>query len=142
MYRSALLHDIGKIAIPDAVLNKPARLTDEEFEIMKKHTIWGREILSELKFLPQADLGASYHHEHYDGTGYPFGMKGEELPLITRIISAADALDAMNSNRCYRKHCDKDYIIGEFEKGAGTQFDPQVAQTVVQLIREEKIVVL
>lgn len=142
IYRSALLHDIGKIAIPDAVLNKPARLTDEEFEIMKKHTIWGREILSELKFLPQADLGASYHHEHYDGTGYPFGMKGEELPLITRIISAADALDAMNSNRCYRKHCDKDYIIGEFEKGAGTQFDPQVAQTVVQLIREEKIVVL
>ena len=137
-----LLHDIGKIAIPDAVLNKPARLTDEEFEIMKKHTIWGREILSELKFLPQADLGASYHHEHYDGTGYPFGLKGEELPLITRIISAADALDAMNSNRCYRKHCDKDYIIGEFEKGAGTQFDPQVAKTVVQLIREEKIVVL
>ena len=124
------------------MLNKPARLTDEEFEIMKKHTIWGREILSELKFLPQADLGASYHHEHYDGTGYPFGLKGEELPLITRIISAADALDAMNSNRCYRKHCDKDYIIGEFEKGAGTQFDPQVAKTVVQLIREEKIVVL
>lgn len=141
IYRSALLHDIGKIAVPDAVLNKPAHLTDEEYEIMKKHTLWGREILSELKFLPQADLGASYHHERYDGKGYPFGLKGEELPLMTRIISVADALDAMTSNRCYRRHCDRDYVISEFEKGAGSQFDPDIANVVVALIREGRIAV-
>lgn len=123
------------------MLNKPAHLTDEEYEIMKKHTLWGREILSELKFLPQADLGASYHHERYDGKGYPFGLKGEELPLMTRIISVADALDAMTSNRCYRRHCDRDYVISEFEKGAGSQFDPDIANVVVALIREGRIAV-
>lgn len=141
IYTSALMHDIGKIAIPDDILNKPARLTDEEYEIMKKHTIWGREILSGLEFLPQADLGASYHHERYDGKGYPYGMLGEDLPMMARIISAADALDAMSSNRCYRKHCEESYIIGEFEKGAGKQFDAKVAQTVVALIKEGRIVV-
>ena len=141
IYRSGLLHDIGKIAVPDAVLNKPERLTDEEYEVMKKHTVWGREILSGLEFLPQADLGATYHHERYDGSGYPYGMHGEELPEMVRIISAADALDAMNSNRCYRKHCDRDYIIGEFRKGAGKQFDAGVAQAVVALIEEGRITV-
>lgn len=139
IYRSALMHDIGKIAVPDALLNKPERLTDEEYEIMKKHTIWGREILAGLKFLPQADLGACYHHECYDGSGYPNGLSGEEVPLTARIISVADALDAMNSNRCYRKQCDKDYIISEFEKGAGRQFDAELVQIVVKLIREGKI---
>ena len=138
---ASALHDIGKIAVPDAVLNKPERLTDEEYEVMKKHTVWGREILSGLEFLPQADLGATYHHERYDGSGYPYGMHGEELPEMVRIISAADALDAMNSNRCYRKHCDRDYIIGEFRKGAGKQFDAGVAQAVVALIEEGRITV-
>ena len=91
--------------------------------------------------MPQADLGATYHHERYDGSGYPYGMHGEELPEMVRIISAADALDAMNSNRCYRKHCDSDYIIGEFRKGAGKQFDAGVAQAVVALIEEGRITV-
>lgn len=141
IYRSAFLHDIGKIAVSDAVLNKPARLTDEEYGIMKNHTVWGGQILSGLEFLPQADMGAVYHHERYDGKGYPYGIKGEELPWMVRIISAADSLDAMNSNRCYRKHCDKDYIIGEFEKGAGTQFDKSVAETVITLIEEGRIVI-
>ena len=141
IYRSAFLHDIGKIAVPDAVLNKPAKLTDEEYGIMKNHTVWGGQILSGLEFLPQADMGAVYHHERYDGKGYPYGIKGEELPWMVRIISAADSLDAMNSNRCYRKHCDKDYIIGEFEKGAGTQFDKSVAETVITLIEEGRIVI-
>lgn len=102
--------------MPDAVLNKPERLTDEEYDIMKKHTVWGREILSGLAFLPKADLGAAYHHERYEGGGYPYGIKSSELPEMVRIISAADALDAMNSNRCYRKQCDREYIIGEFER--------------------------
>lgn len=141
IYRSALMHDIGKIAIPDSILNKPARLSDEEYQIMKTHTTWGKEILSELKFLPQADLGANYHHEHYDGSGYPYGLSGEELPLMARIISAADALDAMNSNRCYRNQCVTDYIIREFEKGAGTQFDKEIADVVITLIKKGKIVV-
>ncbi|RHK56620.1 HD-GYP domain protein [Lachnospira eligens] len=108
---------------------------------MKNHTVWGGQILSGLEFLPQADMGAVYHHERYDGKGYPYGIKGEELPWMVRIISAADSLDAMNSNRCYRKHCDKDYIIGEFEKGAGTQFDKSVAETVITLIEEGRIVI-
>lgn len=140
IYRSALLHDIGKIAVPDAILNKPARLTDEEYAIMKNHTIWGKEILCGLSFLPQADIGASYHHERYDGSGYPYGLKGDELPEFARIISAADALDAMNSNRCYRKHCDKDYIIHEFEKGSGSQFDEKIAGIVIHLIKEGQII--
>lgn len=140
IYRSALLHDIGKIAVPDAVLNKPSRLTDGEYELMKKHTIWGKEILAGLEFLPQADMGAAYHHERFDGKGYPYGIKGDKSPDIVRIISAADSLDAMSSNRCYRRHCDKDYIISEFEKGAGTQFDADVAQVVVGLIKEGRII--
>lgn len=139
IYRSALLHDIGKIAIPDAILKKTSRLTDEEYAIMKTHPVWGKKILAGLSFLPQADYGASYHHERYDGKGYPEGIRTDELPAIVKIISAADALDAMNSNRCYRKHCSRSYIIGEFEKGSGTQFDPEVAQTVIELIRSGQI---
>lgn len=119
LYRSALLHDIGKISVPDAILNKPSCLTDEEFSIMKQHTVWGRKILAGIEFLPQADVGASYHHERYAGGGYPTGVPSAELPEIVRIISAADALDAMSSDRCYRKKCDKDYIISEFRKNSG-----------------------
>lgn len=141
IYRSALLHDIGKIAIPDAILNKPAGLTEEEYEVMKTHTVWGRKILAGLKFLPQADYGASYHHERYDGKGYPEGIHTGELPQIVAIISAADALDAMNSNRCYRKHCGKDYIIEEFKKGSGTQFDPHVTEVVIRLVEEGEITI-
>ena len=141
IYRSALLHDIGKIAVPDKVLNKPGKLTNEECDIMKKHTVWGGEILEGLEFLPQADLGAIYHHERFDGTGYPYGIKSGTLPRMVRIISAADSLDAMNSNRCYRKQCDREYIIGEFVKGAGKQFDKEVADTVVRLIEDGKIVI-
>ena len=139
IYRSALLHDIGKIAIPDAILKKTSRLTDEEYAIMKTHPVWGKKILAGFSFLPQADYGASYHHERYDGKGYPEGIRTDDLPYIVRIISAADALDAMNSNRCYRKQCSRNYIISEFEKGSGTQFDPEVAETVIYLIEEGKI---
>ena len=139
LYRSALLHDIGKISVPDAILNKPSRLTEEEFAIMKQHTVWGRKILAGIEFLPQADAGASYHHERYAGGGYPTGVPSAELPEIVRIISAADALDAMSSDRCYRKKCDKDYIIGEFRKNSGKQFDPAIADIVIQLIQSGEI---
>lgn len=136
IYRSALLHDIGKIAVPDMILNKPGRLTQEEYDIMKMHTIWGGEILNDLEFLPQADQGAIYHHERVDGKGYPYGIKEDRIPKMVRIISAADSLDAMNSNRCYRKQCDKEYIVGEFRKGAGSQYDKDVAMTVISMIEK------
>ena len=137
----ALLHDIGKIAVPDAILNKPSRLTDEEFDIMKQHTVWGRKILEGLEFLPQADCGASYHHERFDGKGYPAGLKGGQLPEMVWIISVADALDAMGSDRCYRGHCDRDYIIGEFRKLSGTQFEPAAVKAVVELLESGEIAV-
>lgn len=139
LYRSALLHDIGKIGVPDAILNKPSRPTDEEFALMKQHTVWGRKILEGLEFLPQADYGASYHHERYDGKGYPAGLKGGDLPEMVWIISAADALDAMSSDRCYRRHCDKDYIIHEFQKWSGKQFEPAAAKAVVELLESGAI---
>lgn len=139
IYRSALLHDIGKIAVPDMILNKPGRLTDEEYNIMRKHTVWGGEILKDLEFLPDADKGAIYHHERIDGKGYPYGIKADELPELVRIISAADSLDAMSSNRCYRKQCDKQYIIDEFKKGAGRQFDNEVAHIVISLIEKGEL---
>ena len=95
LYRSALLHDIGKIAVPDAILNKPSRLTDEEFDIMKQHTVWGRKILEGLEFLPQADCGASYHHERFDGKGYPAGLKGGQLPFYL-LLGGMMLLDGVN----------------------------------------------
>ena len=133
--RAGLLHDIGKIAVPDAILNKSSRLTDAEADVMRQHTLWGKKILAGLEFLPQADLGASYHHERYDGTGYPAGLMGEDLPRMVWVIAAADALDAMSSNRCYRKRCDLDYILSEFERGRGTQFSPEVADAVIDLLK-------
>ena len=126
IYRSAILHDIGKIAVPDMIL-------------MRKHTVWGGEILKDLEFLPDADKGAIYHHERIDGKGYPYGIKADELPELVRIISAADSLDAMSSNRCYRKQCDKQYIIDEFKKGAGRQFDNEVAHIVISLIEKGEL---
>ena len=137
----ALLHDIGKLAEPDAILNTPSRLTDEEFDIMKQHTVWGRKILEGLEFLPQADCGASYHHERFDGKGYPAGLKGGQLPEMVWIISVADALDAMGSDRCYRGHCDRDYIIGEFRKLSGTQFEPAAVKAVAELLESGEIAV-
>lgn len=139
LYRSGLLHDIGKIAIPDAILKKTDRLTDEEYTVMKTHPAWGRKILAGLEFLPGVAQGAGSHHERYDGRGYPDGVSTRDLPETVRILSAADALDAMNSNRCYRRHCTRDYILGELRKGSGTQFDPEVAAVVVKLIEDGKI---
>lgn len=132
----ALLHDIGKIAVSDAILNKPGRLTKEEFEIMKTHTTAGATILKDLTILKNVDLGAKYHHERYDGTGYPNGLKGEEIPLEGRIIGLADAFDAMNSDRVYRKHLSPRTIHKELEKGSGTQFDPQLVEAFLPIADE------
>jgi HD-GYP domain-containing protein (c-di-GMP phosphodiesterase class II) len=140
IYYIALLHDCGKIGVPDNILGKPGRLTDEEFQIIKSHTVRGGEILSRFKSLENAHEGALYHHERYDGNGYPQGLKGEEIPLIARMICVADSFDAMNSNRVYRKKISSEYIIDELKKNSGTQFDPKIANIMLELIAEGKIV--
>lgn len=128
----ALLHDIGKIGIKDSVLNKPDKLTGEEYEQMKQHTTIGAEILKELTSLPNVEYGAKYHHERYDGSGYPQGLSGEEIPIEARIIGVADAFDAMNSRRVYRDVCDEDYVFNELVRGRGTQFDPVMVDALLR----------
>lgn len=139
IYYVALLHDCGKIGVPDNILGKPGRLTEDEFEIIKSHTTRGDEILSRFKSLPNVTEGARYHHERYDGKGYPEGKKGEEIPLIARMICVADSFDAMNSNRVYREKLSRDAIIEEIEKNRGTQFDPEIADILLNLIKNGDI---
>lgn len=139
IYYIALLHDCGKMGVPDSILGKPGKLTDEEFEIIKSHTVRGGEILSSFKSLKNVGEGALYHHERYDGKGYPEGLAGENIPLIARMICVADSFDAMNSNRVYRKRLSGEYIISELEKNKGAQFDPKIADIMLGLIKDGKI---
>ncbi len=132
--RTGLLHDIGKIGVPDSILNKPTQLTDAEYEIMKTHTIIGGEILKDFTLIPHVDEGAKFHHECYDGSGYPNGLRGEEIPLNARIIGIADAFDAMTATRVYRKALDMDFVKSELRKGSGTQFDPALVEIMLDLI--------
>ncbi len=132
----ALMHDCGKIAIPVNILQKPDRLTDEEYEIIKRHTTIGGDMLRDFNSIKDMYLGALYHHERYDGKGYPKGLKGEDIPLIARIICVADSLDAMNSNRCYRQKLTKEVIIDELEKNKGKQFDPEIVEHILKLIKQ------
>ena len=139
IYYIALLHDIGKIAIPDSILNKPGRLTDEEFAVMKSHTTRGAAILKGISTIPQIIEGAKSHHEKYDGSGYPEGLKGEDIPFVARIICCADCFDAMASKRVYKEPFSLDVITNEFERCAGTQFDPQISRVVIDLITTGKL---
>ena len=132
--KAALLHDIGKIGIPDSVLNKPSRLTDEEYKVMKTHVTRGAEILKDFTLVDHVVEGALYHHERYDGSGYNSGLKGEEIPVYGRIIGVADAFDAMTANRVYRKQLDMGYVRNEFAEGRGKQFDPQMVDVLLKLI--------
>jgi HD-GYP domain-containing protein (c-di-GMP phosphodiesterase class II) len=139
IYYVALLHDCGKIGVPDNILGKPGKLTDEEFEIIKSHTVRGGEILAHFKSLENAGEGALYHHERYDGKGYPEGRAGEDIPFIARMICVADSFDAMNTNRVYRNKLSRERIMSEIETNKGKQFDPQVADVMLELIRDGKI---
>ena len=139
LYYSALLHDIGKVGIHDAILKKNGRLTENEFAIMKTHTSIGATILREMSFLGDVDEGALYHHEKYDGTGYPFGLSGENIPKNARIICVADSFDAMNTARVYRAKCDEDYILNEIRNGRGKQFDPEVVDAFLRCIEKNTI---
>lgn len=132
----ALLHDIGKIGVPDSVLNKPFKLTDVEFEMIKNHTLVGAEILKDIRMFPNVSVGAKYHHERYDGRGYPEGLKGEEIPIVARIIGIVDSYDAMTSNRVYRKRLQDEIVKEELIKGKGTQFDPNLVELFLELIEE------
>ena len=132
--KAAQMHDIGKIAVPDSVLNKVGRLTDEEYAQMKSHVLRGAEILKDFTLVEHVVDGTRYHHERFDGRGYPDGLKGEEIPIFGRIIGVADAFDAMTSNRVYRNHMDTDYVMTEMERGRGTQFDPDALDAFMRLI--------
>ena len=136
VYYAGLLHDAGKISIPDAVLNKPGRLTDEERKQIQEHTVAGGKMLKQFTSLRGIRETALYHHERFDGTGYPEGLKGHSIPLYARIVGVADSYDAMSSNRVYRRHLSKDEIIEEIQKGSGTQFDPDVVPYMVDMIND------
>lgn len=134
VYFAALLHDVGKIGVPIEILTKNGRLTDEEFEQIKQHPVVGGQILSSIRNSPWLSIGASFHHERYNGRGYPEGRKGEEIPEIARIIAVADAYDAMTSNRSYRNAIPQHIVREELVKGIGTQFDPAFAKIMIHMI--------
>ena len=138
VYFAALLHDVGKIGIRDDIINKEGRLTDEEFEHIKQHPVLGYQILSKIKQSDTLSIGARYHHERYDGTGYPDGLAGEDIPDIARIIAVADAYDAMTSSRSYRGSLSEERTREELMKGMGTQFDPQYAKIMLRIMDEKE----
>jgi len=134
VYFAALLHDVGKIGIPDNIINKEGRLTDEEYAVIKTHPVIGRQILASISKSPYLSVGANYHHERYDGRGYPEGLRGDDIPAIARIIAVADAYDAMTSKRSYRDPLPQQIVREEFVKGMGIQFDPTYAGIMLRLI--------
>lgn len=137
IYRAGLLHDVGKIRIPNEIINKTVKLTDDEYDLIKVHPVSGYHILKEISAHSEIDLAAKYHHERYDGNGYPNGLKGEVIPEIARILAVADSYDAMTSNRSYRKGMTQYVVRSEIEKGKGTQFDPAIADIMLTLIDED-----
>ncbi|MBE5822893.1 MAG: response regulator [Butyrivibrio sp.] len=137
IYITGLLHDVGKIGIPDAIINKNGKLDDEEYAIIKTHPEKGAAILSNIQDMPELSIGARWHHERFDGKGYPEGLMGEDIPEMARIIAVADAYDAMTSNRSYRKGLPQEVVRAEIEKGKGTQFDPVFAEIMLRMIDED-----
>ncbi|MGN0160573.1 MAG: HD domain-containing phosphohydrolase [Lachnospiraceae bacterium] len=137
IYMMGLLHDVGKIGIPDAIINKPAKLSDEEFAVIKNHPVLGEKILRNITEFPQLSTGARWHHERYDGKGYPDGISGEEIPEEARIIAVADSYDAMSSRRSYRNALPQEQVYNEVKKGEGTQFDPRFAEIMLSMMEED-----
>jgi cyclic di-GMP phosphodiesterase len=135
--KGALLHDIGKIGVPDHILLKPDKLTDDEWELMRKHAEFGYELLKKIDFLEHSAKIVHTHHERYDGQGYPSGLSGEDIPLGSRIFSVVDALDAMTSRRTYRKAIPFEDAVQRIAEASGTQFDPKVIEVFLQVPVEE-----
>ena len=138
VFMMGLLHDVGKIGVPDAVINKPGRLTDEEFDVIKKHTVTGARILDKIEEMPELAVGARRHHERIDGAGYPSGLKGDEIPVEARILAVADAYDAMTSKRSYRDAMPQSKVREEIENGLGAQFDEKFGRIMLEMIDEDK----
>ena len=138
IYYMGLLHDIGKIGVAGTIINKASRLDDDEFQSIQSHPIIGSEILKNISQFPDLSIGARYHHERYDGKGYPDHLAGEAIPRAARIIAVADTYDAMTSSRSYRKGLPQDVARAEIEKGKGTQFDPEFADLMIALIDDDK----
>lgn len=134
---AALLHDVGKIHIPDAIINKPSRLDEKEFSYIKLHPLSGYYILRDIDEMSLIAQGSKWHHERYDGNGYPNGLAGKDIPEVARIIGVADAYDAMTSNRIYRKIMPQEKVRAEIERGKGTQFDPDIADIMLHMIDED-----
>ena len=137
IYLAGLLHDVGKIGVPDYIINKPGRLTPEEYDLIKTHPAIGEEILESIRERPELAIGARWHHERFDGTGYPDGLAGNAIPEIARIIAVADAYDAMTSRRSYRDNLAPEQVRAELEKGKGTQFDPAFADIMLSIMDGE-----
>jgi diguanylate cyclase (GGDEF)-like protein/putative nucleotidyltransferase with HDIG domain len=135
LYHIALLHDIGKIAVGDSILNKTTDLTEQEYDEVKKHTTVGSEMVKNIRFIPGVESGIRYHHEHYDGSGYAH-VKGEKIPLVARIIAVADAYEAMTSDRAFRKSMSEESARRELEQGKGSQFDPDIVDIFLVLLDE------
>lgn len=136
IYYMAMLHDIGKIGIPDSILKKPGKLTEEEMEIIRSHPSIGGEILKDFTAIEGISDGARYHHERYDGGGYNEGLKGEEIPLFARIICVADCYDTMSSRRVYKDYNNEDYILNELRECSGKQFDPDIVPYMIEMIED------
>jgi hypothetical protein len=132
LYLAGLLHDVGKIGVPDAILRKPDKLTDEEFDVVKQHPVIGYSILSDLRPIRHLLPGVLYHHERYDGKGYPEGLAGEAIPRLARILAVADAYDAMSTNRPYRGAMVQREVEEQLRRGAGTQWDAQVVEAFLR----------
>ena len=138
IYYMGLLHDIGKIAVAGSIIRKNARLTEDEFEEVKEHPMAGYEILKTITVLPNLPLGAKYHHEHFDGSGYPDGLKGYQIPEVARIIAVADVYDAMTSKRAYSEIRPQEVVRAEIERCRGTYFDPDIANIMLRMIDEDR----
>ncbi len=132
-----LLHDVGKIGIPDAVINKPGKLTNEEYDLIKTHPDIGSHIMAKAAAIPGVAEGVRWHHERYDGKGYPDGKAGNDIPKNARIIAVADSYDAMTSRRSYRDALSQEIVRNEIVKGRGTQFDPEFADIMLQMIDDD-----
>jgi ribonuclease P protein subunit RPR2 len=131
--RGALLHDLGKLSIMDTILRKPERLTAEEFTIIKSHPVVGAKILEPLRFLTRETCAVRHHHERWDGTGYPDGLGGEDIPLVARVVTVADVFDAITSNRPYRTALALDEAREEITRGIGSHFDPAVVEAFMRI---------
>lgn len=136
IYYVGMLHDVGKVMISPDLLRKPGKLDSEEWEEMKKHTTYGSGILQDFNDIPNIRDAVLYHHERFDGKGYMFGLEGENIPLVARIICVADSFDAMATDRAYRPHLSEEVIIDELEKNSGKQFDPRIVKIAIDLIKK------